>query len=56
MNNKGNNNPNWKGGISKKEFTCVNCGKIFTAHHSRNAKYCSIQCKGEFQKISLKEK
>lgn len=54
MNTKGNKNANWKGGISKKEFTCINCGNIFTGHHSRQAKYCSLKCKAEYQKISLK--
>lgn len=54
MDSSGNNNPNWKGGISKKEFTCINCQVVFTAHHSRKAKYCSLKCKAEYQKTSLK--
>lgn len=42
-------NPNWKGGISKKEFICVVCSKRFYGHHSRVAKYCSLSCKAKFQ-------
>ena len=41
----GERNPNWKGGISKKEFICISCGANFYGHHSRNAKYCSRACK-----------
>lgn len=53
---KGDKNPNWKGGISRKKFVCKECGKNFYGHHSRNAKFCSLQCKGNFQKRLKKEK
>jgi len=52
MDNNGDKNPNWKGGISKKEFTCINCGSKFYGHHSRKAKYCSNDCKNKYIKTN----
>lgn len=43
----GQNNPNWKGGVSKKEFICIKCNTKFYGHHSRDAKYCSRKCKDD---------
>lgn len=52
----GKNNPNWKGGLCNKEFTCVVCSKVFTGYHKRNAKYCSLVCKGVYQTNLVREK
>lgn len=44
-----NNNPNYKGGIPKKQ--CKQCGKIFTHLYCKERKFCSNKCVG----ISLRK-
>jgi 5-methylcytosine-specific restriction endonuclease McrA len=56
MRNTGPDNPNWKGGISKKEFVCTQCGKHFFGHHSRKARFCSVECKCLYQKTLVGQK
>ena len=43
-NNKGKNNPNWKGGKYPKK--CPNCQKVFLIFPSGESKYCSRKCFG----------
>ncbi len=51
---KGENNPNYKGGISKVTFNCEECGEltIGDAYNYQNSKhhFCSTSCSREFYK------
>jgi endogenous inhibitor of DNA gyrase (YacG/DUF329 family) len=53
---RGEGNPNWKGG--KKTLVCTRCGKEYLAYTSdREGKFCSIECahKDESRRVLLKE-
>lgn len=46
FNNKGANNPNWKGGIAsvKEKRYCLFCGKEFETYRDENKHFCSMTC------------
>lgn len=58
-NTSGQKNPNWRGGISKKEVTCE-CGKVFISGNNGRTdephyqKYCSHECKARFSVSKVK--
>jgi len=46
FNNRGANNPNWKGGIAsiKEKRHCLFCGKEFETYQDEDKHFCSVTC------------
>jgi len=47
-NMKGQNNPNWKGGLIEKD--CLNCGSKFKSKPSEKRKFCCTRCSSDNQR------
>jgi len=54
----GENNPNWKGGISKTKRICKFCGKVFYTRMARikkgRGKFCDKQCYGKWRSENIR--